>query len=346
MTWIGHLDLDAFFARCEEIKNPDLKGKPVVVCVYTRGGSSGAVSTSNYRARELGIGSGMPLSEAKTRSNDETVFLPVDREYYSRRSQEVMSVLRKNSGKIQKNSVDEAFFQLRKNPVEKARKIKEEVESKGFSCSIGLSDNKFVAKMASEHDKPDGLKKVEDKIDFLREKPVGEIHGVGSKTEEKLQEIGVERCEDLRQMNNARLATALGRNQAAELREKAAGKGSAELETEQQKQMSKITTMNEDSSDHSFVEKELSRACYRLHKRIEEEEKAFSSVEVIVIDTELNSFTRSKKVKTSRTREKLFGHASSLLEEFMSEKDAEVRRVGVRVSGLVDTGKQTSLVSF
>jgi DNA polymerase IV (DinB-like DNA polymerase) len=348
MTLIGHLDLDAFFARCEELRDPDLEEKPVVVCVYTRGGSSGAVSTCNYEARELGIGSAMPLNEARARATEETVFLPVDHDYYRKMSGKVLSALRNRSPEVQKYSIDEAFFRIEKEPVRTAKKVKADIEALGLSASIGIGPNKFVAKMASEEEKPDGLTFVEtgEVEDFLSDKPVEDIHGVGDRTAEKLREMGVERCRDIREANSARLVDELGKSRAASLRAKARGKGSRELESEDRKQMSKIVTMEQNSSDFGYVSKELSRACRKLSDRLSDEGTAFSKVGVVAVDSELQSYSRSRSVKTSRPGPRLFGEAERLLEEMMSQEELEVRRVGVRASGLVDTDRQKTLGAF
>lgn len=348
MGYIGHVDLDAFFARCEEIRNPELEGEPLVICVYTRGGSSGAVSTSNYEARELGIESAMPLSEARSKATDDTAFLPVDHEYYSSISDEVISVLRSRSLEVQKYSVDEAFFRIRRDPERKAKEIKAGIESLALSASVGIGPNKFVAKMASEEDKPDGLTVIpaEEVQGFLEDKPVGRLHGVGESTEEKLLEMGIERCADIREANSSLLVGELGKNRAASLKAKARGEGSRDLESDERKQMSKIVTMERNSTDFGYVSKELSRACQQLVRRLEKEKKAFSRVGVVAIDAGLETYRRSRKVKTAPPGPKLFGEAERLLEEMMSEHKIEVRRVGVRASGLVDRDTQTALTSF
>ncbi|MFB6190641.1 MAG: DNA polymerase IV [Candidatus Nanohaloarchaea archaeon] len=348
MGWIGHVDLDAFFARCEELKDPELEDKPVVICVYTRGGSSGAVSTCNYEARELGIDSAMPLNEARARATGDTVFLSVDHEHYNKMSDRVLSALRNRSPEVQKYSIDEAFFRIEEEPVKTAKKVKADIEALGLSASIGIGPNKFVAKMASEEEKPDGLTFVEtgEAEEFLWDKPVEDIHGVGGSTAEKLREMGVKRCRDILKVNSARLAGEIGKGRAASLKAKARGKGSRDLESDARQQMSKIVTMDRNSSDFDYVSKDLSRACQRLVDRLEAEGAAFSKVGVVTVDSELERYNRSRSVKTSRPGPRLFNEAERLLEEMMSQGELEVRRVGVRVSGLVDTDRQKTLAAF
>lgn len=342
------MDLDAFFARCEELRDPELEEKPVVVCVYTRGGSSGAVSTCDYMARELGISSAMPLQEAKARASQETVFLPVDHEYYRDISDRVLSVLRNRSPEVQEYSIDEAFFRIEKEPVVTAKKIKSDIEALGLSSSIGIGPNRFVAKMASEEDKPDGLTKVEpgDVEDFLADKPVGDIHGVGDKTEQKLLELGIETVREIGKANSALLVDEVGKNRAESLKAKARGEGSHDLREDGRKQVSRIVTMEHDSSDFGYVSSELSRACHELVQRLERKDLAFTRIGIIAIDTGMQEYTRSRSVKTSRPGPRLFCEAEHLLDELMAREEPVLRRVGVRVSGLVDTDRQTALSSF
>lgn len=348
MTSIGHVDLDAFFARCEQRRRPELEGKPLVVCVYTRGGSSGAVSTCNYEARELGIESAMPLSQARKRASSDTVFLSVDHEHYSKMSSRVLSKLRSHSPEVQRYSIDEAFFRVDGSPVETAKRVKADIETLGLSSSVGVGPNRFVAKMASEEDKPDGLTVVseEEVSGFLEDKAVEQLHGVGEKTAGKLRELGIQTCEDMRQVNSSRLVDELGRKRAASLKAKTRGEGATEFGSSDRKQMSKIVTMEQDSGDPDYVQKELARACQQLVDRLEQDSRAFSRVGIVAKDVELETYTRWRKVKTSRPGEKLFEEAGDLLDELMAEEEPELRRVGVRVSELVDTDRQTALSAF
>lgn len=345
---IAHIDMDAFFARCEEVRRPELEGKPVVICIYTREKSSGAVSTCNYEARELGIDSGMPLREAQERATEETEFLEADHDFYRRKSEEVMAILSSFTSRIQKTSVDEAYFRLDGEEVGKAKKIKASVESLGLSASIGIATNKFLAKLASEEDKPDGLFRVEKEEvnEFLSGKDLRELHGVGSKTEEKLKHNGIEDVDDLREANNSKLSEIVGRDRAAVLKQKAAGKGSRKLESGEQKQISKIKTMERNSRNKRYMMKELEELSQRLHERVEEKQKAFRKVTLIAIDTELNQYTRSSKIDTAESRQDMIEKAETLLEKLLDQKESQFRRLGLRVSDLVDREAQMTLKSF
>jgi DNA polymerase IV (DinB-like DNA polymerase) len=345
---IAHIDMDAFFARCEQIRKPELKQKPVVICIYTRNKSSGAVSTSNYKARELGINSGMALREAEEKATDETVFLEADHDYYRRKSEEVFSILSSFTSKIQQTSIDEAYFRLEGDKIQKAKKIKAGIESLGLTASIGIAPNKFLAKLASEEDKPDGLKKVEndERKKFLDSKEIIDLHGVGSKTEEKLEKAGIKTVEDLRDVNNSLLAQKVGREKTASLKRKSIGKGSRKLETNSQKQISKIKTMERNSRSHRYIMKEIEQLAEKLDDRIKSKKKAFRKVTVIGIDTELNQYTRSKTIDTTESREELVNHADQLVRKLLKQENIQLRRIGLRVSNLVDRKTQMTLQKF
>lgn len=345
---IAHIDMDAFFARCEQIRKPELKEKPVVICIYTRNQSSGAVSTSDYRARELGISSGMGLREAQEKATEETVFLEADHDYYRRKSEEVFSILSSFTSKVQKTSIDEAYFRLEGDEIQKAKKIKAGVESLGLTASIGVAPNKFLAKLASEEDKPDGLKKVErdERKEFLEGKDIIDLHGVGSKTEQKLRDLGIENVEDLREANNSVLVQEIGRERAASLKRKAEGKGSRKLDAGSQKQISKIKTMERNSRNHRYIMAELEKLAQKLDERIKSKQKAFRKVTVIGIDLELNQYTRSKKIDTAESHDELMEHADQLARRLVQEQNTQFRRIGLRVSELVDRKKQMSLQKF
>ncbi len=346
--WIGHLDMDAFFARCEKLRNSELNDKPVVVCVYTRKGGSGAVSTADYRARELGIKSGMPLQEAKRRASDETVFLPVDHRYYRDKSESVISILRSLTGEIHRTSIDEAYFRIDTGPEQKARKIDARIRSLGLSGSIGIAPNKFLAKMASEEDKPSGLTIVPEnqRKEFMAPKTVDKIHGVGEKTTGKLHLIGISTCSDLREADSSLLVSEFGREKTAILKSRARGEGSKEFEKSDRKQISRIRTMPHNSSSYGFVRRQLRIACSELWESVSEHGKAYRSVTVIGIGSDMKTRTRSTGVDTSDNARKMVETADELLKDLMDDLDVDLRRVGVRISDLLDTEKQASLENF
>jgi DNA polymerase IV (DinB-like DNA polymerase) len=165
------VDLDYFYAQCEETRNPSIRGKAVVVSVYSgRTEDSGVVSTANYLAREYGVRSGIPISVAKNRLRDaDAVFLPVDHSFYGEVSEKVMTVLRGYADRFERVGIDEAYLDVTERArgdfataAEIARSTKKEIHSQlGLTCSIGIGPNRLVAKIAADANKPDGLTVVE-----------------------------------------------------------------------------------------------------------------------------------------------------------------------------------------
>ena len=196
---IFHLDMDAFFASVEQVDRPELQGKPVVV-----GGLSdrGVVSTASYEARRFGIHSAMPMATARHLCPG-AVFLSGNRRLYSQVSREIIDILHDYSPVVEKASIDEAYMDLTGSerllglPRDVALQIKERIFSAhGLTASIGLAPNKFLAKIASDLDKPDGLRSISQHAvpEFMAALPVAKLPGVGAKTMEKLQELGVTLC--------------------------------------------------------------------------------------------------------------------------------------------------------
>ena len=178
---VFHIDFDYFFAQCEEIRKPELKSKSVCVCVFSdRGGDSGAIATANYNARKFGVKSGIPIIFAKKRLEDQkdAVFLPVDFDYYRSISERGMEIMEKNGDVFEYVGKDEAFLDVTKkvngdwvNAQNLAIEIKNEIKDKlNLTCSIGISPNKLISKIASDFQKPDGLTLVlPEKVDEFLE---------------------------------------------------------------------------------------------------------------------------------------------------------------------------------
>ncbi|MDZ7760207.1 MAG: DNA polymerase IV [Desulfovermiculus sp.] len=196
---ILHLDMDAFFASVEQVDHPELQGKPVVV-----GGLSdrGVVSTASYEARRFGIHSAMPMATARHLC-PWAVFLSGNRRRYSQISRDIMHIMHDYSPVVEKASIDEAYMDLTGSerllgpPREVAREIKGRILSDhGLTASMGLAPNKFLAKIASDLDKPDGLRIIplETVAEFMAALPVAKLPGVGSKSLERLKELGVTLC--------------------------------------------------------------------------------------------------------------------------------------------------------
>jgi DNA polymerase IV (DinB-like DNA polymerase) len=204
MKIVMHVDLNAFFAAVEERERPELKGKPVVIGAAVKEGQGrGIVNTANYFARQFGIRSGMPVSEAYKLCPD-AAFLKPSFEKYETVSENVMSILKNYADKFEQGGIDEAYLDVTScgfdGAANVAHLIKEKIfESEGITCSIGIAPNKLIAKKASDYKKPDGLTvvKEEDIKKFLFPLPVEKLLGVGRKTKTKMEDMEIKTIGDL-----------------------------------------------------------------------------------------------------------------------------------------------------
>lgn len=205
-----HIDADAFFAAIEERDNPQFRGKPIVVGADPKGGfGRGVVSTANYEARKYGIRSAMPISWAY-KACPQAIFLPCNFRRYGQVSDSVMNIVRGFGYKMEQVSVDEAYVEIRKTQnvkrlyetaVRVAGEIKKQIKIKErLTCSVGIGPNKLIAKIASDFKKPDGLTAVEPQNvqRFLDPMSVRVLPGIGPKTAETLNQMGVVTIKDLR----------------------------------------------------------------------------------------------------------------------------------------------------
>lgn len=199
---IIHIDIDAFYASVEEIDNPKLIGKPVVV-----GGRSnrGIITTANYEARKYGLHSAMPLFIAKNICPN-LIVVPGRRHRYLEKSKEVFDILHTYTDKLEKVSIDEAYLDLShvENSIHTAKDIQAIIKSKTkLTVSCGVSYNKFLAKLASDWNKPYGLKVISksDVPDILLPLDIKKVHGLGKKSQQKLRNIGINTVEDMFQLD-------------------------------------------------------------------------------------------------------------------------------------------------
>lgn len=211
--WVLHMDLDQFIAAVEILRRPQLEGRPVVVGGDGDPTKRGVVSTANYVAREYGVRSGMPLRTAFKRC-PEAVFLPVDAASYLAASREVMDTLRTFPAVVQEAGWDEAFLAVETDdPEGLARQMQTRVlERTRLWCSIGVGDSKLRAKLASGFAKPRGVYRLTagNWSDVMGLLPTGELWGIGKKTADKLNELGIATVDDLVRADDEVLARRFG----------------------------------------------------------------------------------------------------------------------------------------
>jgi DNA polymerase IV (DinB-like DNA polymerase) len=355
------VDLDYFFAQCEELRNPSLKDKPVVVCVYSgRSQDSGAVSTSNYIARKHGVRSGTPIFLAKKKlENTDAIFLPVDYQFYEDVSARVMSILSSYTDEFEQVGIDEAYLDATKRThgsfqeaKELAQTIKTELRNKQkLTCSIGVGPNKLVAKIAADEKKPDGLTIVTpgQVTGFLAPLPVNRLIGVGTKTVEKMQTLGIGKIRDLARFDVQKLIATFGKTLGTYFHDAALGLDNEPVrERGEAESISRIVTLKQDARDLSLILERTDELCSEIHSRIMEEKLAFKTVGIIAITTDMNVHTRSRTFEGSFNDIELMKKTvRELIEKLLDETELEMRRVGVKVSNFATIEKsQKQLTSF
>ncbi len=212
MKYIFHIDCDAFYASCEELRNPKLKTRPMAV-----GGLSNKsiITTANYQARKFGIHSAMPVFIAKDLCPN-LILVKVDHPYYREKSREVFDLIKLHANLFEQVSIDEAYIEIDiENPSLFAKNLQKQIlDETGIPISIGISYNKFLAKLASDWDKPFGIKYI-DKKEAKRILPnldVGKVHGIGKRATAKLNNIGIYKVSDLLRLDRYFLEELFGKS--------------------------------------------------------------------------------------------------------------------------------------
>ena len=360
MRVIFHIDFDYFFAQCEEIRNQTLKTKPVCVCIFSdRGGDSGAIATANYIARKYGVKSGMPIKFAKSRLQGvESSFLPADFPYYSEISQKAMDIMKSYADVFEYVGRDEAYLDVTKrtegkfsNATHLAQQLKNHIRNDlKMTCTVGISQNKLVSKIASGYKKPDGLTVVEPQNteSFLGALKVGDIPGIGKVTEEKFAEMNLKTIEDLRKLDIFTLNKMFGRKISLYMYNAARGIDDTPVaERAPAVQYSRIVTLKQDSKDFDFLSESIDEICSDLHQTILKHKKMFKSVGIQFVQDDLSNKTKSRMLKNpTSSLDELKKTSLSLLQEALVDQTHNIRRLGVRVSELSDMQGQSSIENF
>ncbi|MCW4011219.1 MAG: DNA polymerase IV [Candidatus Bathyarchaeota archaeon] len=353
------VDLDYFFAQCEELRNPALKGKPVVVGMYSgRTETSGAVSTSNYLAREFGVKSGIPLFLAQKRlEGKDAVFLPVDYDYYQQLSDKIMSLLRSFSDVLEQASIDEAYLDVTKKTegtYEKAEAQAQEMKATvkrevGVTFSVGIAPNKLIAKIASNVHKPDGVTVVrpEQVKAFLLPLPVDAILGVGKKTVAKMSEMGIKTVGDLAKFDVQRLVEVFGKTLGVYFHNAAHGVDNDPVqEAGEAESIGRMGTLKEDSRDLDFIMEKINQQIEEVYVEFTQKSLLYRQVGITAVMTDLSAKSRSKTLeKPAKDKETIHKAAWELFEKYLGETDMEIRRVGVRVASFSKEEPQQQLLT-
>ena len=355
------VDLDYFFAQCEELRNPALKDKPVVVGVYSgRTEDSGAVSTANYVARKYGVKSGIPLYLAKKRlEGTEAVFLPVDDEFYQQISDKIIHALRGYADAFEQVGIDEAYLDVTQKvhgsfeaARDLAQKIKDDVKNQlSITFSVGVGPNKLVAKIAADSQKPEGLTivKPEEVVRFLSPLPVNRLIGVGRKISAKMDALGIKTIGDLARYDVQRLVEIFGKNLGVYFHNAANGLDNEPVqEAGEAESVSRISTLKENTRDLALILEKTSQLIEDIHKEVVQRDISFRQIGIIAIMTDLSVRSRSQTLETATSDiDALRKTVRELFENFLGESELEIRRVGVKISHFAkEEAEQKQLTSF
>ncbi|MFM7495968.1 MAG: DNA polymerase IV [Candidatus Nanopelagicus sp.] len=338
---ILHVDMDAFFASVAEKDNPELKGRPVVVGAGVRG----VVSSANYEARKFGIRSAMPVYRAKALA-PHAIFVPPDLKRYSEVSAQIMNIFEDITPLVEPLSLDEAFLdvtgskRLLGSALEIAEIIRKRVEAEqGITCSVGISHNKFIAKIASAHCKPNGVLEIEPEkvLDFLHPLPVSEIWGVGPKTNEQLAKLGLTKVADIANTPRQTLIRALGQANGSSLYELAWGRDYRDVETQRvDKSVSSSETFDEDLDNQEEILKILLRLTEKSAERMRAKGYAAQTISIKVRFADFKTISRSKTLDLPTvTTWEIFEVVKNLYQA-LDLAGVLVRLVGVSLDSLVE----------
>ena len=356
-----HVDFDYFYAQCEENRNPDLKGKPVVVCIFSdRGGDSGAVATANYTARKFGVKSGIPIAFAKNRLKDrlESVFLSADFDYYSDISSSAMSIIESFADVFEYVGRDEAYLDVTSrtdSDFERAshiaQQLKNEIQKKiKMTCSVGVSPNKLISKIASDYKKPDGLTiiKPTEIMKFLGSLELRKIRGIGKKTESVFTDLNCRIIDDILKFDVFELNKKFGRKTGTYIYNCARGIDNNLVKLRAPTiQFSKIITLKENSKDLEFLSDNLKILCKQVNTISVEKQKMFRSVGIQFVNEDLTTKTKSRMLKNpTNSVAELQKVSLQLLIGALENQELLIRRLGLRVSELTDVEGQSDITSY
>lgn len=356
---IGHLDLDYFYAQVEELENPSLKDTPVLVCVFSgRTEESGVVSTSNYKAREYGVRSGMPIALAKRRLNGlEGAFIRVDHGKYEVYSDRVMEILRGRVDVLEQAGIDEAFFDVTKKTggdygaaTALALELKDRIfTDEKLTCSVGIGPTKVVAKIASDFKKPNGLTVVRtnEVLAFLSPLSIDRIYGIGPKTAKLLEDNGINTIPDLASAPTERLEDIFGKKLAVYLHNASNGVDEEPvIDRGGASQLSRMITLKHDTHELDEIIIELLPPLRDVHEKLVSKNLFFRNVSVIGILKDLSIHTRSKTLETPTNDYSVLEKEVRELLATLLREVGDLRRAGVRLSELQDMVDQHSLTEF
>ena len=336
---ILHIDMDAFFASVEQLDKPELKGKCVIV-----GGRSnrGVVTAASYEARNFGVHAAMPMYQAKEKCPN-AIIIPGRMARYKEISKKIMSLLKDFTPLIEQVSIDEAYLdiagceRLHGKPEEMAHKIKKRIrDTVNLACSIGIAPTKFLAKIASDINKPDGLFIIlpENVMEFIEDLPIRKVPGVGKVMHEQLDLMGIKTLGDVKKYSDRMLIKKLGRYGHRLIELSGNIDKSAITPSSVAKSVSSETTLPVNADDKALLKKYLLIQAEDVGRQLRESGLKAKTVTLKVKHNDFKQVTRrTSLVNPTQSSETIYKTAKRLLDEYTIRK--KVRLIGVGTSGLV-----------
>lgn len=338
---ILHVDMDAFYASVEQRDNPSLRGKPVVV---GGGENRGVVAAASYESRKYGIHSAMPFAEARRRC-PHLIRVTPRMSLYKDVSEQVFAIFREFTPMVEGLSLDEAFLDLTSSlklfgdGTTIAIELKQRIEDRlRLTASVGVAENKLVAKIASDMEKPNGLVVISNadrqrKLDPL---PVAVIPGIGRQTLARLHQIGIRTVSDMRLAADRDIEPVFGRF-ANRTRERAAGIDERPvIPSRAEKSISAEQTYDQDLHDRHDMDRELLRLTERTSQRLRKAQLAAGTVQIKIRQADFTTFTRQQSLcPPANGTDQIYRVARELLSTWLGENpDARLRLLGVGGSRL------------
>ena len=354
---ILHIDLDCFFAAVEARDNPEYKDKPLIVGADPKEGKGrGVVSTCSYEAREFGIHSAMPISQAY-RLCPHAIFVRPNFKAYKETSEKVMELIQSYSPTYQRGGIDEAYLDVSEScsNFEQAKNIAKQIqheifEKAGVTCSIGCAPTKSIAKIASDYNKPNGITVVEPENmkDFLKEMDITQIPGIGKKTKKYYNNKGINKIGDILNTPLPKMIELFGKY-GKWVWEVAHGLDKRPVnEYYNRKSISNERTFQQDVADLDNVLITLESLNERIHKKLQQDSISYRTITLKIRFEGFETFTRSKSIPYPiQDEQQAMGIVCDLIKEF-SNKKRKVRLVGIKFSNLHknETTKQTTLLNY
>lgn len=339
---IIHIDMDAFFAAVEERDNPSLKGKPVIIGHDPRlTGGRGVVSTCNYEARKFGVHSAMSSKEAYDRC-PQAVFISGNYEKYQTVGLQVREIFKRYTDLIEPMSIDEAYLDVTENKlgiksaVKVAKLIQHDIWNElHLTASAGVSYNKFLAKIASDYEKPHGLTVIlpDEAQDFLSQMDVAKFHGVGKKTVERLHEMGVFTGADLLEIPEMTLIDRFGRF-GFDLYRKARGISNSPVKPNRiRKSIGKERTYGKLLYAEADVKKELSLLANRVAQALERNQKKGKTIVLKVRYADFSTLTKRVTLDSKTDQFEVIERQAHAIYDDLENKADGIRLLGVTVTG-------------